>query len=349
MHILMTVSGLKQTTGERGWIRNMGTDSTYYRLYDLGVLDCSITSKRMDIAAKHNTRVGDKSVPLDYEYMLAGCCVRKLAELVELAWVKGKGKRLYRYKVIEVSAVKSEFESIRYSCPTAYQYVMWFVERWDTWEVDIKTEKFYPYINKENPDSNTLVSLYFTELMKNQYFVADVLQSEYGWIDKAIIDGILWKIKGAYTDLKISKLQTPIKWGKKPLSPEVRRIFAERINIYWPLFKDNAKRVKKQEIIRDFSIDAEEIKPYTSPTGNHASLKMKVQEAFDLAAKASEYKASDYVLYVNLEALKKALVYLDKLIEELNYAEAYKVLQKLNSMYLSHEVEVKLRELKDLI
>ena len=327
----------------------MSNSVMYYRLYDLGVLDCDLTSKRMDIAEKHNTRVGDKSIPLDHEYMLAGCCVRRLFELAELAWVKGKGKRLYRYKVIEVSAVESEFESIQVSCPTAYQYVMWFVERWDTWEIDVKTEKFYPFINKENPDSNTLVSLYFTELMKNQYFVADVLESEYGWIDKAIIEGILWKITGAYTDLQISKLQAPAKWGKKPLSPEVRRIFAERINIYWPLFKDNARRVKKQEVIRDFSIDAEEIKPYIPPTGNHASLKMKVQEAFDLSVKASEYRNSDYVLYVNLEALKKALVYLDKLIEEFKYAEAYKVLKRLNSMYLNHEVEVKLKEIKDLI
>lgn len=321
----------------------------YHRLYELGRLDCDLTSKRMDIAAEHNTRVGDKSIPLDHEYMLAGCCVRRLFELAELAWVKGKGKRLYRYKVIEVSAVKSEFESIRYSCPTAYQYVMQHMQDWSLWEVDIKTEKFYPFINQENPNNNTLVSLYFTELMKNQYFVADVLESEYGWIDKAIIEGILWKIKEAYTDLQISKLQAPAKWGKKPLSPEVRRIFAERINIYWPLFKDNAKRTKKKEVIRDFNVDAEEIKPYIPPTGNRASLKMKVQEAFDLAAKASEYRESDYVLYVNLEALKKALVYLDKLIEEFKYAEAYKVLKRLNSMYLNHEVEVKLREIKDLI
>ena len=62
----MTVSGLKQTIGERVELMTIFNSVMYHRLYELGRLDCDLTSKRMDIAAKHNTRVGDKSIPLDH-------------------------------------------------------------------------------------------------------------------------------------------------------------------------------------------------------------------------------------------------------------------------------------------
>ena len=292
----------------------------FFRIHDILELDCQLIHKRR-VLLKEEVREAE-------EYKIAQSCIHNIVAISELLWVKGAYPGRFRFRVVDSKAVWDEFNRIKLSCPRAYIVVSPFLDKLEFWELDKEAEGFYPFIGKENPSKATLVYLYFSQLQKNPYFVEDVLKSEYGWVDEEIIEGILWKIKEYGRDLKIKKLNPPSRVGGRILTPEHKRVFAERINIYWELFKENVERVKERQLVRNFDADAEAISAYEAPTGRYSEFMSILEELLELSTKASEYRKSDYMKFLKLDMLGKALIHVDKLVQEREYNEASKVLQQ---------------------